>query len=169
MAVVGRIARPHGLRGHVVLDVETDFPEERFRAGAQLFVNRSGQVEPIVLTEVRFQRGRPIVRIGGVERLEEAEPLSGLELRIPADRLVPLPAGSFYVHDLVGCRVETADGRSVGNVVAVEGASGSNRLVVTSGQGEVLIPLASEICTSIDPASRRIVIAPPEGLLDLNA
>jgi ribosomal 30S subunit maturation factor RimM len=70
---------------------------------------------------------------------------------------------------LIGCRVETRGGDHVGTVTDVEGTVDRSRLVVTGARGEILIPLANEICTTIDPAGKRIVVAPPEGLLDLNS
>jgi 16S rRNA processing protein RimM len=79
-----------------------------------------------------------------------------------------LPAGSFYRHDLVGCRVETRDGQAVGTVSGVEGTMAGSRLVIDGARGEILIPLASDICTTIDVDGKRIVVEPPEGLLDLN-
>jgi len=170
MAVVGSIARPHGIRGQVIVNVETDFPEQRFRPGAELFVERRGAVEALTLTTVRFHQGRPIIGIAGVTRIEEAQPLAGLELRVPVDLLVSLPAGTFYRHDLVGCRVETAAGTTVGVVKSVEGTLERSRLVVAADQGdEILIPLVPEICTAIDAGEKRIVIEPPDGLLTLNA
>ena len=168
MAVVGRIARAHGNRGQVILNLETDFPEARFCPGAELFVMRGTGVERLTLTSVRFHGGRPIVGVAGVESMDAAEALAGLELRVPVDQLASLPEGMFYRHDLVGCRVETRGGDPVGVVREVEGTLGDSRLVVAGGGGEVLIPLASEICTAIDPAAKRIVIDPPEGLLELN-
>jgi 16S rRNA processing protein RimM len=169
MAVVGRIARPHGIRGQVIVNPETDFPGERFHTGAELFVNRSGQAEPITITTVRFHQERPVIGLRGVEDMNAAAGLAGIELRIPIDRLAILPPDTFYRHDLIGCTVETAGGTVVGRVVDVEGTMGGSRLVVTpNGGGEVLVPLAASICTAIDPASKRIVIDPPEGLLELN-
>jgi len=168
MAVVGRIARAHGIRGQVIVNLETDFPEERFRPGATLFAERGGTVTPLTLTTVRFQNGRPVVGVQGVETMNEAEQLAGLELRVPVEALAPLPEGTFYHHDLVGCRVVTKDGREIGTVEGVEGTFGGSRLIVTGGTGEILIPLATDICPTIDVAGKRIVIDPPEGLLDLN-
>jgi 16S rRNA processing protein RimM len=169
MALVGRIARAHGLRGQVVVNVDTDFPLERFRPGAELFVERRGAVERLRLTTVRFQQGRPIVGIDGVETITEAERLAGLELRVPLADLARLPGGTFYRHDLIGCRVETTAGREVGIVEDVEGTIDGSRLVVRGASGEVLIPLAAPICTAIDLAGKRIVVDPPDGLLELNA
>jgi len=169
MALVGRIARPHGIRGQVIVNLDTDFPEERFQPGAELFVDRAGRVEPLMLTTVRFQSGRPVVGIAGIESVADAAALAGHELRIPPERLIPLPAGTFYRHDLIGCRVERRDGALVGVVEDVEGTMSGSRLVVRSETGEVLIPLAADVCPVIDPAAKRIVIDPPPGLLELNA
>ena len=169
MALVGRIARPHGLRGQVILNLETDFPEERFQPGAELFIERKGRVEPLTITSVRFHRERPIVGLSGVETVDDAETLAGHELRVPVERLAALPPGTYYRHDLIGCRVETTSGATVGVVSDVEGTMTGSRLVVNGAAGEVLIPLAAEICREIDPARKQIVIDPPEGLIDVNA
>jgi 16S rRNA processing protein RimM len=168
MAAVGRIARAHGIRGQVIVNLDTDFPEERFRPGAELFIERNGTAQPLTLTSVRFHRDRPVVGFAGVETMNDAETLAGLELRVPIDRLAPLPGGTFYRHDLIGCRVETAAGQTIGTVEGVEGTLGASRLIVAALGGEVLIPLVADICTTIDPGAKRIVIDPPEGLLDLN-
>jgi 16S rRNA processing protein RimM len=168
MAVVGEIGRAHGRRGDVIVNSETDFPDRRFYPGAELFIEQDGAVAVLTLTRVRFQGERPIVGIEGIETIEGAEALRGRELRVPVDQLTTLPANTFYRHDLVGCRVETADGRRVGQVESVEGTMGGSRLVVAGEDGEVLIPLAVGICTTIDTAGKRIVVNPPAGLLDLN-
>ena len=169
MAVVGRVARPHGLRGQVIVNPETDFPGERFQPGAELFVNRGGVAESITITTVRFQQQRPVIGLRGIDDMDAAATLAGAELRVPIDRLAVLPPGTFYRHDLIGCAVETSAGAVVGQVEDVEGTMGGSRLVVkTSGGVEVLVPLVAEICTAIDPAAKRIVIDPPDGLLELN-
>jgi len=168
MAVVGRIARAHGLRGQLIVNLETDFPGERFRPGAELFVRRSGAIEKLTITSVRFQNDRPVIGVAGIDGIPDAAALAGLELRIPAGQLIPLPAGTFYHHDLMGCRVEAGDGRLIGVVKGVEGTLGGSRLVVEGENGEILIPLAAEICTAVDIRARRIVVEAPTGLLDLN-
>jgi len=169
MAGVGRIARAHGIRGQVIVSLDTDFPEERFRPGAELFIERNGAIQTLTLTSVRFHRDRPVIGIAGVETMSDAEALAGRELRVPVDRLAPLPGGTFYRHDLIGCRVETPAGELVGTVEKVEGTlSGSRLVVAAASRGEVLIPLVAKICIAVDPAAKRIVIDPPEGLLDLN-
>jgi 16S rRNA processing protein RimM len=168
MAVVGRIARAHGIRGQVIVDPETDFPEERFQPGAELFIERGGVAEPIQITSVRFHRARPIIGVDGVATMNDAELLAGRELRVPLERLAPLPAETFYRHDLIGCVVVTTKNDRVGEVSNVEGTLGGSRLVIDGPRGEILIPLAAEICVTLDVDAKRIVIDAPEGLLELN-
>ena len=169
MAVVGRIARVHGLRGDVVIDPETDFPDSRFQVGRVVYRSASGErPDALRVATVRFHRGRPIVHFEGIDSIDEAELLAGLELRIPVSALETLPAGMFYHHDLAGCRVETRSGEVIGQVDHIEGEADASQLAVATGQGEVLVPLAAGICVSIDVGRKVIVIEPPEGLLDLN-
>ncbi|MGE5357470.1 MAG: ribosome maturation factor RimM [Bacteroidales bacterium] len=168
MVVVGRIGRAHGLRGQVVVNPETDFPEERFEPGATLYRERFGGVEELRVATCRVQRGRPIVSFDGIDGIDAAEQLAGTELRVPAGALASLPPGAYYRHDLVGCDVQLPSGAAVGTVQRVDGDGGASRLVVATASGELLVPLAADICTRVDVAARLIVIEPLEGLLDLN-
>ena len=164
MAVVGTIARAHGIKGQVIVNPETDFLEERFRPGATLFTTRG----PVTLTTARFQNGRPVIGIEGVETMNDAAQLAGLELRVPVEELAALPPDTFYHHDLVGCQVVTSGGDTVGTVARVEGAAGRSRIVVAGAKGEIQIPLVTDICRTIDVAGKQIVIDAPDGLLELN-
>jgi len=167
MVTVGRVVRPHGNRGHVVVDPDTDFGEERFQVAATVYVRRGDAVVPLTVGASRSQAGRWIVGFGGVGTIDEAEALRGAELRVDAATLHPLDPGAYYVHDLMGCTVRTVSGREVGTVTGVEFGTGAPMLVVT-GRGEVLVPFASPICRQIDVVARVIEIDPPEGLVDLN-
>ena len=169
MAVVGTIARAHGIRGQVIVNPDTDFPDARFRPGAEVFIQRAGRVESLTITSLRFQRDRPVIGLQGVDDMNASDALAGAELRVPVEWLAALPEGMFYQHDLVGCRVETGTGEQVGTVTAVEGDIAGSRLVVDAPSGEVLVPLVRDICTTIDPGAKRIVVDAPEGLLELNA
>ena len=168
MVLVGRIARPHGLRGDVVVNPETDFVADRFASGATLWTRSWRGDDVLTVLRSRVQGRRPIVGFEGFECVEDAQRLVGQELRVPEADLVPLEPGTYYEHDLTGCRVETEAGQRVGTVTRVEGGAGNNRLVVDSPRGEVQIPLAREICREIDVAGKRITIVPPDGLLELN-
>lgn len=167
--LVGRVARTHGHRGQVIVNVDTDFVEDRFAPGSTLWMLREGTPSPIVIRDAFVHHGRPVLTLEGVDSMDSAQALHGTELRVPASELRTLPAGTYYHHDLIGCTAATVDGRTVGVVRAVEGGAGSERLVIGQGRGEVQLPLSAPIWVEIDVAGRRIVIDPPSGLLDVNA
>jgi 16S rRNA processing protein RimM len=168
--LIGVIARTHGNRGEVIVNPETDFPEERFYEGARLMSRaRDGRPGTLEVVTMRMHQGRPVILFKGVGSMDDAELLAGTELRIAendgdADLL---EAGEYFHRDLIGCSVVTESGDPIGEVAAVEGDRGNTRLVVRSKRNEVLIPLADEICT-VDLQAKRITVRPPEGLLELN-
>ncbi len=168
MVLVGRVARPHGIRGQLVVNPETDFVEERFGRGATVWMLRDGA--PVAMTIASSQLGgrRPVIGFDGVATVDDAERFSGQELRVPETELMPLPPGTYYHHQLVGCAVATVAGAAVGDVVRVDGGVAGSLLVVMGERGEVLVPLIAGICVEVDVAARRITVAPPEGLLELN-
>ncbi len=168
MVLVGRVARPHGLRGQVVVHPETDFVEERFHPGNVLWTRSAGGDVRLTVASARLQGHRPVIAFEGVQSIEDAERLAGVELRIPEEELRPLAHGTFYQHQLVGCSVETVSGASVGEVARVSGGVAGSILAIDGPRGEILIPLAAEICVDVDVEARRIRIEPPDGLLDLN-
>jgi 16S rRNA processing protein RimM len=165
LLLVGRVARPHGIRGHVVVNPETDFMEDRFRAGRVLLVGPADRTREHEILESRFHQGRPIVRFAGIDTMSDAETLSGADLWLRERELEPLPAGTFYRHDLVGCDVVDTHGALVGKVTRVEGSLDRSYLVVDE---HMLIPLVGEICVAVEIARRRVTIDPPEGLIELN-
>lgn len=167
LVLVGRIARTHGLRGHVIVNPETDCPEERFVAGRVLRLEAAGRSQAITIDSVRFHQGRPIIGFSGIATMDDAEALLGAELRVPEAELPPLPAGTYYRHDLVGCEVTDTGGQAIGRVISVDGPIEQSRLVIAGPRGEVMVPMVGGICVSVDPAARTIVIDPPKGLLDL--
>jgi 16S rRNA processing protein RimM len=169
MVLVGRIARPHGIRGHVFVNPETDFVDERFVPGATMWTRSERGEEQLTIAAARVQNGRPVVAFEGFASIDDVERLGGLELRVPEDALLPLDAGAYYQHQLVGCAVETTAGQKVGVVKRVEGGVAATLLAVDGARGEILIPFAADICTEVDIAAQRITIDAPEGLLDLNA
>jgi 16S rRNA processing protein RimM len=169
MVTVGRIVRPHGHKGGVVVESATDFGAERFRAGSELSWDRGGEITRIRVKAGREFQGRWVVMFEGIETMNDAETLRGLELRVAEADLHPLDAGTHYVHDLEGCEVTTLAGERIGRVERVQFGSSAPLLVVGAPGGEVLVPLIDAICRRIDPASKRIIVELPEGLIELNA
>ena len=116
--------------------------------------------------------GQAIFHFEGSDSISDAEKLVGLEVQIPfADRM-QLPSGSYYVTDLIGCEVCEKRGSAIGRVSDLqftgEGVGGTPILVIDSPQGELLVPLAQDICVLIDTSARRIEVVLPEGLRELN-
>ena len=169
LLLIGRIARAHGNRGQVIVNLETDFAEDRFQVGRIVRVGAAGRAVPRAIESVRFHQGRPIIALAGIETMNDAEALAGAEVWLPASSIEPLPPETFYRHDLVGCEVRRLSGDAVGRVTAVEGTLERSHLVVDADGRDTLIPLAAPICVRIDLAARVIVVDPPEGLLEVNA
>lgn len=169
MLLVGVVARARGTKGEVIVNATTDFPEIRFAAGATVWGRPSagGALEALTVAQVRFHLERPIIRFEGVTGMTGAERFAGWQLRVPEAAAQQLPEHVYYHHQLVGCEVRTADGTLVGAVSRVDGEGSSVRLVVTAARGEVLVPFVQAFC-AVDIAARRIVVTPPEGLLDVN-
>src|SRR5262249_23218892 len=119
------------------------------------------------LENFRQHKGRVVLKFAGYNTMNEAEGLRDARVMVTRDQLVKLPEDSFYDFDLVGCEVTTTAGRPIGRVGSVRSYGAAPLLAVSDGEQEHLIPLASSICLEIDIARKRIVIDPPEGLLDL--
>ena len=119
--------------------------------------------------------GQAIFHFEGCDSISDAETLVGLEVQVPFEERAPLPAGRHYVSDLTGCEVWERGGSGaaperLGTVRDVQFPGGGTPLLVVDGPaGEVLIPLAEEICVLIDPPGRRIEVVLPEGLRELNS
>ena len=167
MVIVGRIARPQGIRGEVIIDASTDFPDERFAEGQSVFVRRGADAETLTVAEFRMHGGRPVVRFDGTGSMDDAEKLRGLEMRVPEASLAELPEGMWYHHELLGCRVRTKDGRDVGTVISIQGPTERSILEVDGPGGSALIPLAAEFVT-VNRDEKIVEIDPPEGLLEVN-
>ena len=166
MVLIGRVARAHGNKGQVIVNPDTDFPDERFKAGTVILVGAA--LTPRTIRGLRFHQGRPIIALEGIESMNDAEALAGAELKVPEAVVQDLPDGTFHHYDLIGCAVLDTGGGEIGRVSRVEGTMERSRLIVDGERGEVLIPLVSGICVAIDVAARTIVVNPPEGLIDLN-
>jgi 16S rRNA processing protein RimM len=190
--LIARILRPRGNKGEVLAELFTDFPA-RLSSLSNIYL-RGAQGEPAAVALQNFwvDRNRPgsgIFHFAGCISIDDAEKLRGQDVLLPIAERVELPAGKYFVSDLIGCTVfespesetklsspacemENAP-RVLGTVQDVffpgEGTAGTPLLQVQTSSGELLIPLAEDICRSIDVAARRIDVTLPEGLSELNA
>src|SRR6266496_3565053 len=168
---VGRVVRPHGIRGEVAVEVRTDDPGQRFAAGSVLGTDPPA-VGPLNVVSTRWHRGRLLVSFAGITDRNQAEPLRGVWLTVNAAQVTaPEDPDEFHDHELVGLTVVTTAGEQVGvvtdvrhhgqDLLVIEPAAGSHR------RGEVLVPFVAAIAVDVDVAGGRMVIDPPTGLLDL--
>lgn len=189
--LVARILRARGNKGEVAAEILTDFPERLTKLREIFLDGPQGEPECVKLRSCwlsQNHRGQAVFHVEGVNSISAAEKLRGRALLLPLEQRVVLPAGQYFVSDLVGCSVfETpatppalaSSPCSLGEAPALLGTvrdvqfpgeelAGTPLLEVDTSQGEILIPLAEDICTKIDPRARRIDVVLPEGLRDLN-
>jgi 16S rRNA processing protein RimM len=165
--VVGRIGRPHGVRGEVTVEVRTDDPDLRFAPGAVLRTEPADR-GPLTIAGRRWHREVLLLSIDGVESREAAEELRDTQLHVPVAELPALEdPDDYYDHQLVGLTARLPDGTDLGRVSAVR-HEGADLLVVHRVEGgELLVPFVTAIVPTVDLAGGSLVVDPPEGLLDL--
>jgi 16S rRNA processing protein RimM len=164
---VARIARPQGHRGEVIANLLTDFPE-RFAGLRSVYVKRAdGRLLLLDLETTRLHKGRIALKFAGCDSISGAEELRDARVMVSRDQLVELPEDTYYDFDLIGCEVVAIEGRQIGRVEDVRNYGAAPLLVIRDGARELLIPLALSICVEIDTERKRIVVNPPEGLLEL--
>jgi len=163
---VGRIGRPHGVRGYVVVGVRTDEPELRFAPGSRLDTDPE-DAGPLIVAAVRSHSGELLVRFEGVSDRDAAGELRGVWLLIDSGTIAPSDdPDEFHDHELIGLTVRTADGTEIGVVEDVL-HHGQDLLAVRAGSRQILVPFVRAIVTDVDVKSGILVIDPPSGLIDL--
>ncbi len=161
--LVGRVLRPHGVRGELRVEMLTDYPE-RIATLDTVYVGASYQ--PYKPLGVRVHKGAMLLTLDGCADRDAAEALRGQPMHIDWEDAVPLEEGEYYHSQLVGLRVELEDGTPLGELVEVFEAPGANDVYVVHGpRGEVLLPAIEDVIRSIDFEAQRMVIHPLPGLL----
>jgi 16S rRNA processing protein RimM len=170
--VVGRIGRPHGVRGQVTVEVRTDDPDLRFAPGATLLTDPAAR-GPLTVDAARWHSGVLLLTLAGPDGVvvadrEAADALRNTQLLIPVEDLPELEdPDSFYDHQLVGLAAVLPDGEVIGEVSGVR-HEGTELLVVRRpDRPDLLVPFVSAIVPTVDLAGGRVVVDPPEGLLEL--
>lgn len=169
---MGRIVRPHGVRGEVAVEVRTDDPAERFANGSVLDTDPPS-AGPLTVAATRWHTGRLLVSFAGVSDRTGAETLRGVWLTVDAAGISSEQNEDGVYHDsqLAGLTVVTVTGELVGTVIGVR-HHGQDLLVVEPAgaaprRGEILVPFVAQIAVEVDLTANRLVIDPPPGLLDL--
>ena len=170
--VVGRVGRPHGTKGELLVRSLTDNPGDVFAPGVVLRPSdEEGEAPDPALPPLRIDAVRPyrqgwLVTFEGIGERNAAESLRGRYVLIERGLLPPLAEGEVFVHDLIGLEVLTGDGERVGDVTEVFEFEPADLLEVRTARGDVLIPLSEHIVREVDIDGGRLVVDVPEGLLE---
>ncbi|MCU1290667.1 MAG: rRNA processing protein RimM [Acidobacteria bacterium] len=166
LVAIAKIVKARGLRGELVSDILTDFPE-RFDDLEKVFaVCEGGKTSELKIEKFWFQKGRVILKFAGFDSIEAAETLRNCEICVPESEAVTLEEDEFFDWELEDCAVETIEGEKIGTVREVMRTGGTEILIVANTEKEFLIPFAETICTEVDVENKLIRIDAPEGLLD---
>ncbi len=157
---VGRVTRAHGVAGEVSVLVLSEVPE-RFAVGAVVYLEDG---RALTVEGSRAHRGRLLVRFRGIHDRDRAEGLVGSLLVVPESMSPPLPEGSWWDHQLVGCKVVTESGRSLGALREVIHTAANDVWSAAAGDVETLVPALRDVIVSVDVAARRIVVREIPGL-----
>lgn len=167
LVIIARAVRPRGLKGEIVAELLTDFPDRFEDLEELILVSPSGERTTKRLEDYWLQNDRVVLKVADCDDVDSAKELVGFEFAVPESERVSLPADHYYDWELEGCTVKVG-AESIGTVKSVMKTGGAEILVVADDGGkERLIPLADSIVVSVDTAGKTIVIDPPEGLLDL--
>ena len=167
LVTIGRIVKPQGRKGELAVEVISDRPE-RFGSLRRAFVpGDDGLAREVIVTRSWPHKGRFVIKLEGVDSIDEAETYRGMEIRIAEAELDPLPEGSYYHHQLKGLRVEDPEGRPLGVVRDVMTNAGDAAILVVKGEkNELLLPLADSFVRRVDRDQGLIVAVKPEFLED---
>jgi 16S rRNA processing protein RimM len=166
LVAIANIVRTRGLKGEVVAEMLTDFPE-RFEGLETVTAVRVGDKRSeLKIEKFWFQNGRVILKFAGYDTIETGETLRNVEICIPESEAVTLGEGEYFDWELAGCRVESIDGTPIGEVRELMRTGGTELLVVKGESKDYLIPFANSICVEVDVENKIIRVDTPEGLLD---
>ncbi len=165
LIAIARIARPRGVRGELVAEVLTDFPERFDGLNEAVAVLPDGSRRELKIENAWFQNDRIVMKFAGVDSIEAGDELRDADICVPESEAVELEEGEFFDWQLEGCTAVTVDGATLGTVKELLRTGGTEVLVI-EGEREYLVPFAESICTDVDIENKRIVIDPPEGLLE---
>lgn len=163
--VVGQVLRPHGIRGEVVVRPLTDHIETLVTA-THLFLGQEAD-EPVTVEGIRLHKGNPLLKLEGVDDMDRAHALKGVEICLPGEELAPLEEGEYFLHDLVGLTLLDHQDNEVGPVENFIETPGPPLLTGVGPNGkEFMVPFASGTIDDVDLEKGTIRLINLPGLID---
>jgi len=164
---VGQIVNTHGIRGEVKIMANTDFPEQRFAVGKQVWLTHPTLAHQLALTVagIRTHKSMLLIRFQEWTNINQAEPFKGAWLLVPEEEEVSDDEGGFFFHQIIGCQVVTTDGKQIGRVKEILTLPANDVWVVSrEGKGDLLLPYIEDIIKTVDVSQRVITMKWMEGL-----
>lgn len=166
LVAIAKIVRTRGLRGEVVAEVLTDFPDRFDGLEEVTALLPAGERRELKIERFFFQKDRIVLKFEGVDSIQAGEMLRDAEICVEEADAVELEDDEYFDWELEGCEVETVDGVKLGTVREVMRTGGTEVLLIDGSEKELMVPFAEAICVEVDVETKRIVVDPPEGLLE---
>jgi len=166
LITIGRVAKPHGVKGEVKVVPLTDHPGRFEKLQRVFLVSPAGTQKECAVRSVRYLADAPLLLLAGYDSPEKARELNGWLVQLPEEEAISLPEGQYYWFELIGMDVESESGEKLGKIVDIFATGSNDVYVMQSGKREVYLPATKEVIRQVDRKTRRMVVRVLEGLLD---
>lgn len=163
---LGKVIRPHGVKGAVKIYLDVDNPSE-YRDLDVVFVELKRNLVPYFIGSIHLEENKANLKLQDLHSIDEAQRLSGCRLFLPLDKLPKLKGNKFYYHEVIGFTVVDSSHGNIGSIENILDLPNNTLMTVASGKREILIPVNDDIILKVDRKSRTIRIKAPEGLIDI--
>lgn len=163
---VGKIVNTHALQGEVKVISNSDFKEERFKKGSQLYIDFNGDHIEVVVATHREHKGADLLKFKHLNSINDVEKYRGCDLLVATDHLDELDENEFYYFEIIGCTVKTTSGEEIGEITEIlETGANDVWVVKRPNQKDALIPYIEDVVKVVDIEAKEVIIEVLEGLL----
>lgn len=165
--LLGKITKPHGLRGDVTVWLDVDIPEQ-YSSLKSILLDINGELLPYKLDKILIRGKKSIAKLDGISTIEQTEPIVGKDIYLPLEKLPKLKGNSFYFHEVLGYNlIDSSNNEIIGELKAVYESSGQDLFAVEKDEVEILIPIVDDFISEINHVEKSINLMLPDGLLDI--
>jgi 16S rRNA processing protein RimM len=166
LITIGKVQKPHGVRGELKIEPLTDDPERFLRLSRVFVTSPGGSTRDCPVISVRLMSGTPLLGLEGYDSPERSRELNGWLVQVPEEEAVPLPEGQYHWYEIIGMQVESESGEKLGTITDIFSTSSNDVYVMEAGEREIYLPATKDVIRQVDPKAKRMVIRVLDGLLD---